>query len=462
MECLRLSSDGSGVGYTNGLVTFVPGLLPGEAGEIQVVERKARYQKARLIKLLNPSRFRRDPPCSVYEVCGGCHLQHLSYAEALVWKRQWVADALQRIGKINVQVNPVLGMDHPWRYRNKARLHRDETGRLGYYREKSNDTIVFKDCLLLSEAMNGWVRALEEILRKESLPVKNIVFRQTMKNEGLVCFEGVPDSKGISRLKRELDTVHSAVKREKMKELHPLKEPGPEAVEPQGLEGIQSVYGLDPSGLAVHLWGGEGMEVSLQGLSFRVSPSAFLQVNPVMTEKLYALVLNWAGLTGGELVWDLYCGIGTLTLALARRAQRVIGIEENRFAVEDAKRNSQINKVKNVEFLTGRVEDLLTGVIEGSTEKPDLVVLDPPRAGVQPEVVDALLQVKPKSIIYVSCVPATLARDAGRLAQEGYQVKQVQPVDMFPQTGHVETVVWLDTCPNFNYSGMMPILRDKK
>ncbi|MHB1652686.1 MAG: 23S rRNA (uracil(1939)-C(5))-methyltransferase RlmD [Desulfitobacteriaceae bacterium] len=425
VECVRLSSDGSGVGYIDGLATFIPGLLPGETGEVQLLQRKTRYQKGRLVQVLNSARMRQEPPCRVFRICGGCQLQHMNYEETLVWKRQWVQDALQRIGKVEATVNPTCGMEVPWRYRNKARLHRNEVGKLGYYQEKSNKTVAFPDCLLLSEPMNRWIRALDQMFAGEFQEVKDVILRQTPVAEGLLLLEQLPDGKEVSKIKMELGKIGLSEEMDRMS---------------GSLSGLRSVWGLRSPESPVHIWGREGLEVWLQGLHFKVSPLAFLQINPFMTEKLYALVLERAELSGQEVVWDLYSGIGTLTLALARQARSVIGIEENPFAVEDARQNSLANAVYNTEFFVGKVENILARF----TDKPDLVVLDPPRAGVQPVVIDNLLRVSPPRIIYVSCDPGTLARDVGRLVQGGYSVEHVQPVDMFPWTQHVETVVSLE------------------
>ena len=448
---VRLASDGSGVGFVEGVTTFVAGLLPGETAEIEILERKKRFQRAQLIRLLQPAVERRDPPCPVFSVCGGCRLQHLDYASTLAWKRQWVSDALQRLGKVDIEqgVNPTLGMEFPWRYRNKARLHRDEEGHLGYYRERTHETIRFPDCLLLSEGMNQWIKTLEDTLGQAYPTIRNVTLRQNTRGEGLCLLENLPEGRAREHLQTRLKTVF------------------PESV---------SVWGLTQSGNLVDLTDkGEGiavgrqdrrqnvledvfrdtlqddfqeserrltgllearaaaLDVEILGKRFQVSPLAFLQVNPLMTEKLYSLALAWADLTGKERIWDLYSGIGTLTLALAGKAQEVLGIEENPFAVEDALHNAQLNGMKNTRFLAGRVEERLIEL----KDRPDVVVLDPPRAGIEPAVVQALLRLKPERIIYVSCDPGTLARDAGRLVQGGYRVERVQPVDMFPWTGHV-------------------------
>ena len=413
LECLRLISDGSGIGYMNGIATFVPGLLPGETGEVEVYDAKKKWQRARLQTIIKRSPERVDAPCSVFEDCGGCQLQHTTYEETLLWKQRWVEDALSRIGKVSVEVKPIIGMSIPWRYRNKARLHRKPTGKLGYYKEKSKDLVHFSDCLLLSERMNHWIRLTEEFLTEGFADIHTLTFRENTRGEGLILLEGSP-TKDLS------------------------SENNPEFFKTLFEDGVRAVWGTDSEGNLSLVWGEAAFSQTILDMTFDVSPLSFLQVNSLQTDVLYAYVLEEAALTGDEIVWDLYSGIGTLSLALASKAQKVTGIEENPYAVEDAIKNAvNNNAVGHVEFLKGTVETRMMKI----DEQPDVVVLDPPRTGMHPLVVQRLLELKPQRIIYVSCDPGTLARDLGVLTQGGYEVERVQPVDMFPWTMHVETII---------------------
>jgi len=417
IECLRLISDGSGVGYINGIATFVPGLLPRETAEVFVIKAKKKWQLACLQKIIRHSPERIDAPCSVFEECGGCQLQHTTYEQTLVWKQRWVEDALTRIGKLSVEVKPTIGMEHPWRYRNKARIHRVSTGELGYYKEKSKALVHFPDCLLLSERMNHWIRESEELLAdSESYSgIHTLTFRENNKGEGLLLLEGQPN--------KVLSIAEN-----------------PDFFEVLAKAGIRSVWGINADGELHLLWGEKEFDQTILELTFEVSPLSFLQVNSLQTDVLYKHVLDGSALTGEEIVWDLYSGIGTLALALATQAKKVTGIEENPYAVENAIQNAVKNKaVGHVEFLKGKVEQRMMKI----EEHPDVVVLDPPRAGVHADVLKRLLELKPERIIYVSCDPGTLARDLGGFAAGGYRVEKVQPVDMFPWTQHTEIVVGL-------------------
>lgn len=439
LECVRLASTGEGVCYDRGLATFVPGLLPGESGKVKVIERKKNWQRAQLLSLAKTTTDRQEAPCRVFEICGGCQLQHLSYEQTLLWKRRWVEDALQRIGKVQAKVSPVLGMDAPWRYRNKVRLHRDESGKLGYYREKSKDTVVFPDCLLISEDMNRWVDKLGEFLGHDYPEVHSLTLRQNSRGEGLVLIENAEaDGPLAERIRKSAEDWFALG----IKEIWALNSRG---VPEQWLGRdtvVRDILALDPDRVAEGNLADYPLEIGFDEYildqGFIVSPLAFLQVNHKQTEILYSLVLEWAGLSEKETVWDLYSGIGTISLALARHAKKVIGIEENPYATNDARINAEMNSLHNAEFIQGKAEERIE-----HTQVPDVVVVDPPRAGLHAKVTEKLIELRPARIIYVSCDPGTLARDLGRLARGGYSIERVQPVDMFPWTYHVETVVSL-------------------
>ncbi len=420
VEIIRLASDGTGVGFIEGKATFVTGMLPGEKGKVRITEDKKKYQRAVAMEIREISPERNAPPCSIYNHCGGCELQHMNYSYSLEWKRRWVEDALSRIGGIkDIVVEPVIGMEAPWRYRNKAVLHRDEEGRIGYYKHKTKQVVEFDDCLLLSRDINTRIRKFQDILGKSCPGISTVTFRESNRGKGLVLLDG------NTKAHKELEPLVKELKKE-------------ESFSPQVCSIAIPQGNNDFEGS-----GAQYLNEYMTDLRFRVSPRAFLQVNPSQTNRMYGMVLEWAELSGSEEVWDLYCGIGTITLFLARKAKSVIGVEENPYAIEDAIQNAQGNGFDNVRFIQGKVEDK----IKDLSRQPDIVVTDPPRAGMEPLVVERLLEIKPEKIIYVSCNPATLARDLKALGctssgcSRVYEVRKVQPIDMFPWTGHVECVV---------------------
>ena len=317
-------------------------------------------------------------------------------------------------------------MDFPWRYRNKARVHHGKQGILGYYQEKSNQTVQFSDCLLISEPMNAWIREAEQFLsslnqQEASSAINSLTFRENSQGEGILILDSIPGEASTEKeiLRSQLEKWLQ-LEKQSVKQLN-----------------IKSLWGVNEQGMPEILCGEGDFREEILGFEFKISPLAFLQVNPIQTFRLYRTVLEWANLSKDKVVWDLYSGIGTITIALAAKSQKVWGIEENPYAVEDARKNAVHNQMSNVEFIAGKVEDTFLEL----PERPDVVVLDPPRAGAHRKVLERLIELMPGQIIYVSCDPGTLARDLGILQSGGYQVTKVQPVDMFPWTQHVESII---------------------
>ncbi|MDR1322031.1 MAG: class I SAM-dependent RNA methyltransferase [Gracilibacteraceae bacterium] len=368
----RLASDGSAVAAApDGAAVFVPGLLPGETALVELTEYKKNYRRGKIQRLLSAAPERQAPVCPLFGRCGGCHLQHLSYAATLDWKRRWVEDALRRIGGVTAEVLPVYAAERPWGYRNKAVLHWDG-GDLGFFAPRSRTVVPCESCALLPQAMNA-----------------------------------------------ALDTVK--------KEL---------AGQAPGAVAIRCGAGGE---LACSLPGwADTLTAGVCGLVFQVGLATFLQVNPAQTEVLYNTVLEWAKLSGRETVWDLYSGAGVISLLLAARAAQVSAVEENPRAVQEAWANARRNGIDNARFFTGKTETVLSRK-SFAAERPDAVVADPPRAGLAPEVTEALLTALPHRLVYVSCNPATLARDAALLSRK-YRLTAVRPVDMFCWCVDVETV----------------------
>lgn len=418
-----LGHEGEGVGRVDGKATFVPGALPGETVLADIVEKKKTFQRGLLVEVLERSRERIDAPCSVFEDCGGCQLQHLKYKAALDWKRTRVEDALRRIGKLDVvDVKPVLGMDSPWRYRNKVQLQAGQLeGKLtlGYYSHKTKRLVPFTDCLLIPTMFNNIRNYLVDFLNGHKVTpcrLQQVVIRYSpVTGELMAGFIGELPSLPWEQVLLDLPNIKSLV-----------------------------MFCPD-TGKVRLLAGKETIQDWIFGSEFSLSFPSFVQINPDQTRVLYTKVLEYAGLTGQETVIDAYCGIGTITLALARSAQRAIGVEISQQAVRDARENARANGINNAGFHAAPAEKILPQLAAGGV-KADVIVVDPPRKGCEQAALDAIVRMGPRRIVYVSCDPATLARDLCRLQDAGYPTLEVQPVDMFPWTAHVECIIMMTYC----------------
>ena len=446
LEITGLGHGGEGVGRWRGLAVFVPGTVPGERVRARIVETKKNHCRGRLTEILRSSMDRIEPGCAHFGTCGGCQLLHMSYPEQLRWKTARVRENLRRLGGLaGVPVAPTVGMDFPWHYRNKVHLHAEwvvDRLVLGFFRRGSH-TVANRDsgplcaCRLVHIDLLRLARRASQILEQLEVPLfawpqrrgylRNLVLRRgaVTGEMMLVLVTGREDWSAEAECVRRLT-----------------------AAEPRLVSVIRNVNlsaGRGVLGPECRLLAGKpAITDRLLDLQFRIGPTSFFQVNPAQAEKLYRIAADFAGLTGRETVVDAYSGTGTIALYLASRARRVIGLEALGPAVADARENARLNQVQNVRFVQGAVEALLPGLGAGS-DPVDVVILDPPRRGCAPEVLDALIRLQPSRVVYLSCDPATLARDLGYLARSGFAVRRVQPVDMFPQTGHVECVARLES-----------------
>ena len=426
-----------GIAHLDGMTLFVENALPGERvlARAQRVEKSCAFLKT--LSVLAPAPGRVAPPCPYYEKCGGCVCQHMAYPLSLEMKRERVQDALRRIGGLSLPVPPVLGMDSPWHYRNKASMPvGGERGRaqIGFYAPRSHRIVPVESCLIAREESNQVAAVFQRWMEKFQIEPYQEASRQGLIRHIM---------SRVSRRGQVMAVVVAA--RERVPHERELT-----AMLLSGVPGLASVYlNINKRGDNVILgpesrllYGAERLEDTLCGLTYQLSPLSFFQVNPVQTEKLYQLALDYAGLTGGELAADLYCGAGTISLLLAQKARHVVGIEIVPQAILDAEENARRNGVENVEFHAAAAEKLLPQLVEKGL-RPQVVVLDPPRKGCEEAVLAAIAQAAPERVVYVSCDPATLARDAKFLCDHGFQALRCQSVDMFCQTGHVETVVLL-------------------
>ncbi|MGB4001832.1 MAG: 23S rRNA (uracil(1939)-C(5))-methyltransferase RlmD [Bacillota bacterium] len=438
LEIENYASEGEGVARIEGFTVFVPGALVGEKVVALIHVVKKTYARAHLvddgIRIASPDRV--APPCPLYPDCGGCQLLHLSYEGQLAMKQQRVVDALARIGGLtDVVVHPIIGMSNPWHYRNRAQYPFGmSNGNIiaGCYRKGTHEVVETSDCLI-QHPMNN--RVTEEVKRLAKEFGLSVYDEETHK--GHLRYVLVRRAFGTGEISVVLVTNGSHFPDGKgfAKSLA-SKFPGIRSI----VQNVNRIRGNKVLGDEnIVLWGEDGIVDILGDLRFKISATAFYQVNPVQTLVLYQKAVEYARLSGEEKVVDIYCGVGTLTLFLAEQALEVYGIEANKDAIEDANENAKLNGITNVRFISGRAEEVVPDLAkEGITF--DVAVLDPPRTGCQPEVLEALADTGPQRIVYVSCNPSTLARDLKMLTLLGYRTEEVQPVDMFPHTYHVETI----------------------
>jgi len=475
-----IGTEGEGIGKVDGFPLFVKDALVGDTIEAKILKAKKNYAYAKVEKILKPSPYRVEPRCAFHRQCGGCQIQALSYEKQLEFKQKKVFNNLVRIGGfsedfIGSLMEPIVGMEDPWHYRNKAQypVGVDKNGKIvtGFYASRTHSIISNTQCYLGDEGnqqileiilafMEKYnIEAYEEALGKGQ--VRHVLIRTGFTSkEIMVCL--VINGKGKAK-KGE----YIAHQDQLIEEL--TKIPGMTSISVSiNTENTNVIMGKE-----IHLlWGSstiqdvihvrdmekEGYPFTGQQLTFKISPLSFYQVNPVQTEKLYSLALQYAGLTGKETVWDLYCGIGTISLFLALKAKKVYGVEIVPQAIEDARENALRNGVKNAEFFVGKAEEVLPEYYEkhgsrsedvtkredvsvqknGDMLHPDVIVVDPPRKGCDEACLDTMLKMKPERIVYVSCDSATMARDVKILCDGGYELKRVRPVDQFGHTVHVE------------------------
>ena len=485
-EIIDMSTEGEGIGKVNGYPFFIKDTIIGDQVEIRAIKLKKNYGYGRLEKVITPSPFRVTPPCSFHRQCGGCQIQAMSYEQQLAFKQNKVRNNLLRIGgflpeELDRMMEPVVGMEEPFRYRNKAQypIGRDKEGNpvAGFYAGRTHSIIANTECLLgvdenrtileviLQYMKEYHVSAYEEASGKGL--IRHVLIRKGFTSgQVMVCL--VINLKGCTGL---------SGKNSSREWLPHQKELIERLIEIPGMTSISVSINCEKTnvimGTEIHtLWGKERITDTIfvrdvdnhfartgDGITFSISPLSFYQVNPVQTEKLYSLALSYAGLTGKESVWDLYCGIGTISLFLSGKASKVYGVEVVPQAIEDAKQNAANNGITNAEFFVGKAEEVLpefygrkaasfgSGSDVGQDGEdmlhPDVIVVDPPRKGCDEMCLQTMLKMAPDRIVYVSCDSATLARDLRILCNGGYELERVRPVDMFPQTVHVETVCLL-------------------
>lgn len=437
-----LTHEGAGVAKVDGFPIFVENALPDERAKIKVIKVKKGFAFGRLIETYEQSKHRTNAPCPIYSQCGGCQLQHLSYEGQLDFKKKQVEQVLTRIGKLNltkVHVHPTLGMNDPWNYRNKAQVPIGEReGGLvaGFYQKRSHDIIDMERCLIQQAENDDIVQAVKSICETYGIRAYNEEkhkgwLRHIMVRYGLVTKEMM-----VVFVSKTADFPH---KNDIIKEITIQFPQVKSIVQNINNRRTNVIFGDETK----VLWGEEYIYDKIGDVKFAISARSFYQVNPEQTKVLYDKALEYAGLTGEESVIDAYCGIGTISLFLAQKAKRVFGVEIVPEAIEDAKRNAELNGMTNAEFAVGEAEVVIPEWYkQGNTA--DVIVVDPPRKGCDEALLKTIIDMKPKRVVYVSCNPGTLARDLQVLELGGYETVEVQPVDMFPHTTHVECVALIE------------------
>ena len=428
------SSEGLGIVRLDGAVVFVPGAVRGETVDLKITKVMKTAAAGKIVKIHAPSPERAEPECPYYGRCGGCDFQHLTYPEELRAKRQRVQDAITRLGGSAVEVEEILGAKDPTHYRNKSQYPVGADGAIGFYRARSHQVVPVKRCLIQSEAADATAAAVGEWMRRYRVPaydettgkglVRHVYVRVNRKGESLCCV--VLNGKQAPREPELAAYVRAAAPRTAGVLVNTNTRRGNVILG----EKYRTV------------WGRDFLMDTLCGLEFRLSVPSFYQVNRDQAEVLYGKALEFAALTGEETALDLYCGIGTITLCLAKRTGRVIGAEIVPAAIRDAEENAARNRIENAAFFCGDASDV-AAKLEAEGLRPDLVTVDPPRKGLAPEVIASIAAMGPARVVYVSCDPATLGRDVKRFGELGYRAVRACAVDMFPGTRHVETIVLL-------------------
>lgn len=437
VEITGMSHEGQGVGKIDNFAVFIDGALLGEVVNIKIIKVNKSYAIGKLIEIIKPSKDRAEPFCNDYKRCGGCSLQHLNYNAQLNFKTDTVRENIKRIGKLEgVFVHDIIGMETAMYYRNKAQYPvgiNKEGISIGFYAPRSHDIVNNDACHIQNQTSDVVKCVVKEFIEENKISVydelsgkglvRHVITRVGFRTKEVMVVLVINGNdlpfidRLVEKITKKIPEVKSIILNINKKDTNVI------------LGNKNKV-----------IFGQPKIVDYIGKYKFEISPLSFYQVNPIQTEVLYSKALEYADLTGNETVFDLYCGIGTISLFLSEKAKKVYGVEVVEDAIKDAKRNAEINNVENVEFLVGGAENVVPKIYEQGV-KADVVVVDPPRKGCDELLLKTLVDMKPKRIVYVSCNPSTLARDLKYLDENGYRTVEVQPVDMFPHTGHVETVV---------------------
>jgi 23S rRNA (uracil1939-C5)-methyltransferase len=460
LKIVDMGVDGEGIGKYEGMTFFVKDALIGDIIRARATKLKKNYGYARVEEIIEPSPHRTEPPCELHRRCGGCQIQALDYKEQLSFKEKKVRNNLMRIGGFSEELldkimEPAVGMEEPFRYRNKAQfpVGYDKNGELvaGFYAARTHSIIPVSDCLIGAAENRPVLELILDWMRENNIPaydenngsglVRHILIRKGFTTEELmVCLvingNSLPCQDQLIEALTKIDGMTSIsfnINLERTNVILGKK--------------TKCIWGMPYITDYIHLRNTGDFSLTDTAIAYHISPQSFYQVNPVQTEKLYSTALDYAALTGKESVWDLYCGIGTISLFLSQKAKQVYGVEIVPQAIEDAKNNAKLNHIDNAEFFVGKAEEVLPKFYSGDAFKtqgsdamrhPDVIVVDPPRKGCDEICLSTMLGMRPERIVYISCDSATLARDLKILCEGGYKLERIRPFDLFPHSGHIE------------------------
>ncbi len=430
--------EGMGVVKVDHYPIFIPDVLVGEEIEVKVIKANKKFGFGRVERTIRPSANRIDPPCPYYYQCGGCQIQTLDYAEQLAFKKGTMDKSINRMARLDKEINPAVGMDEAMHYRNKSQIPvKFNNGRveMGFYKPRSHDIVDIEHCLIQKEIHNDLMVFIKELLNKEKVSIYDEAMHQGLLRHVIIRSNHDDSEVQVAFVTNGKKNVFTGIINAII-ESFPMVTSIVQNINP---DKTNVIFG-DRTNV---LYGKDYITDTLLGKKFRIRARSFYQVNHEQTEKLYREALEAADLKGDETIIDTYCGIGTIGLSATDRAGKIIGIEVVDSAVEDARENARLNGAENAEFHLGKSEEVMKKLVKEGV-KPDVVFVDPPRKGCHPEFLEALAEVRPEKIIYVSCNPSTLQRDLKYMGEQGYDISPVTPVDMFPQTNHVEGVVALE------------------
>ena len=436
VEIIDNGYEGEGIAKIENFTIFVPNSIKGEKVRILIVKVLKSHAFGKVLEIIKPSEYRKESDCETYKRCGGCDLRHIKYEETLRMKQNAVQSLVNKTLENEVKVEETLGMENPYNYRNKAQypVGLDKEGKtiIGVFANRTHEIIPIKECLIQNKKSENLAKFVLEFIKKNNISVYNekttkglvrhIVTKIGIKTNEIMCIivingRNIPKEKElVSEILKAFPEVKTIVKNINTKNTNVI----------MGKENI-------------NLYGDGYIKDKLGDFVFKISPLSFYQVNPIQAEKLYNIAVKGAEISKDDVVFDLYCGIGTISLFMAKYAKKVYGIEIVEDAIKDAKENSKLNNIKNSEFIAGDVEIVLDDLINNKKIIPNIIMVDPPRKGLDNKSINNILKISPKKVVYVSCNPATLVRDLKSL-EEKYEIKTIKPVDMFPFSKHIECV----------------------